>query len=72
MSNKIILIMMRNLITKKYYDTMDEAVSKLDVYYAMNRIDETDYAELVMLADSVYNPAPPVEPEPTEPEAPIE
>ena len=35
MSNKIILTMMRNLITKKYYDTMDEAVSKLDVYYCL-------------------------------------
>ena len=71
MSNKIIVTLMTNLINKQFYPTMDEAVSKLDVYYAMNRIDETDYAELVMLADSVYNPAPPVDPEP-EPEAPIE
>ena len=68
MSNKIIVTLMTNLINKKFYDTMDEAVSKLDVYYAMNRIDEADYADLVMLADSVYNPAP-VDPEP---EAPIE
>lgn len=72
MSNKIIVTLMTNLINKKFYDTMDKAVGKLDVYYAMNRIDETDYAELVMLADSVYNPAPPVEPESTEPEASIE
>lgn len=69
MSNKIIVTLMTNLINKQFYPTMDEAVSKFDVYYAMNRINETDYAELVMLADSVYNPASPVDPEP---EAPIE
>ena len=72
MSNKIIVTLMTNLINKQFYPTMDDAVSKLDVYYAMNRIDETDYAELVMLADSVYNPAQPADPEPTEPEAAIE
>ena len=47
---------MTNLITKKFYDTKEEAVAKLDVYFAMNRISEEEYAELALLADSVYEP----------------
>lgn len=47
---------MTSLISKQFYATKDEAVPKLDVYYAMNRIGEEDYTKLVMLADSAYNP----------------
>ena len=47
---------MKNLITKKFYDTKEEAIAKLDVYFAMNRISEEEYAELALLADSVYEP----------------
>ena len=61
MSNTIIVTLMTNLINRQFYATKDEAVSKLDVYYAMNRIGEEDYTKLVMLADSAYNP--PVIPE---------
>lgn len=63
---------MTNLINKRYYDTAEEAIGKLDVYFAMDRITEADYSDLVMLAQSVYAP-PAVEPEiPTEPELPAE
>ena len=41
---------------KKFYDTKDEAIAKLDVYFAMNRIGEEEYAELALLAESVYEP----------------
>lgn len=58
MSNKVIVKLMQNLITKKFYDTAEEATAKLDVYFAMNRISEEEYADLTMLAESVY--APPV------------
>lgn len=57
MSNKVIVKLMTNLIQKKFYDTAEEAVQKLDVYYAMNRISEEEYAELAMLAESVYMPS---------------
>lgn len=72
MSNTVIVTLMTNLINKRYYDTAEEAIGKLDVYFAMDRITEADYSDLVMLAQSVYAP-PAVEPEiPTEPEMPTE
>lgn len=49
---------MTNLINKKFYDSKDDAIAKLDVYFAMNRISEDEYAELALLAESVYEPVP--------------
>lgn len=54
MSNKVVVTLMTNLINKKFYDTKDEAIAKLDVYFALNRIGEEEYAELAMLAETVY------------------
>ena len=65
MSSTMIVKLMTNLIEKKFYDTKDEAIQKLDVYFAMNRISEEEYAELVLLAESMYEP-PVVEEETTE------
>lgn len=45
---------MTNLIEKKFYDTKDEAIAKLDVYFAMNRISEEDYATLTLLVEETY------------------
>ena len=56
MASKVIIKLMTNLITKKFYDTKEEAIANLDVYFAMNRISEEEYAELALLADSVYEP----------------
>lgn len=56
MSSTIIVKLMTNLIEKKFYETKDEAIQKLDVYFAMNRISEEEYAELVLLAESMYEP----------------
>ena len=56
MSNKMIVKLMTNLINKKFYDTKDEAVTKLDVYFALGRITEDEYAELALLAEAVYEP----------------
>ena len=50
---------MTNLINKQFYAAKNDAVSKLDVYYAMNRISEEDYAKLVMMAGNVYTPPEP-------------
>lgn len=54
MNSTVILKLMENLINKKFYDTKDEAVAKLDVYFAMNRISEEEYATLALLAEEVY------------------
>lgn len=54
MNENLIVMLMTNLINKKFYDTKEEAIAKLDVYFAMNRISEEKYAELVMLAENVY------------------
>lgn len=67
MNSKVIVKLMTNLINKKFYSSKDEAISKLDVYYAMNRISEEEYAELVMLAEEVY-----AQPVPEEPEESVE
>ena len=44
MNNTVIVKLMTNLIEKKFYNTKDEAAAKLDIYFAMNRISEEEYA----------------------------
>ena len=56
MNSALVIKLMTNLINKKFYDSKEEAIAKLDVYFAMNRISEEEYAELALLADSVYGP----------------
>ena len=56
MNSELIIKLMTNLINKKFYDTKEEAIAKLDVYFAMQRISEDEYTELVLLAESVYEP----------------
>ena len=54
MANTVIVKLMENLIKKKFYKTKDEAIAKLDVYFAMNRISEEEYATLTLLAEETY------------------
>ena len=54
MNSTVIVKLMENLINKKFYKTKDEAVAKLDVYFALNRISEEEYATLALLAEEVY------------------
>lgn len=54
MTNTVITKLMTNLIGKKFYSTKDEAIAKLDVYFAMNRISEEEYATLTLLAEETY------------------
>ncbi|MCR2023785.1 hypothetical protein NSB04_29375 [Blautia pseudococcoides] len=75
MNSSVIVRMMQNLINKKFYDGKDEAIEKLDVYFAMNRISEEEYMDLVMLAEEMYPdpiPEPAPEPTPEEPDAPVD
>ena len=55
MNSTTIVKLMTNLIGKKFYKTKDEAVAKLDVYFAMSRISEEEYAKLVPLAEATYS-----------------
>lgn len=76
MNSSVIVRMMQNLINKKFYGAKEEAVEKLDVYFAMNRISEEEYMDLVMLAEEMYpDPEPEPTPEPApdpEPETPVD
>lgn len=54
MTNTVIVKLMTNLIQKKFYKTKEEAIAKLDVYFAMSRISEEEYATLVMLVEETY------------------
>ena len=76
MNRSVIVRMMQNLINKKFYGAKEEAVEKLDVYFAMNRISEEEYMDLVMLAEEMYpdpEPEPTTEPAPDpEPEVPVD
>lgn len=56
---------MKNLISKKYYDTKEEIVDKLSVFFAYNVITEEQYTELMGLANQLYD-APVSEETPTE------
>lgn len=55
MTNTVIVKLMTNLIQKKFYKTKEDAIAKLDVYFAMSRISEEEYATLVLLADETYS-----------------
>ena len=58
MNGTLVVKVMTNLLNKKFYDTKDEAIEKLDVYFAMNRISEEQYTELALLAEAMYEPLP--------------
>lgn len=54
MTNTVIVKLMTNLVQKKFYKTKEEAIAKLDVYFAMSRISEEEYATLVLLVEETY------------------
>ena len=45
---------MKKLINKRFYATAAEAQEKLDVFFAVNRINEDQYTELTALAAEIY------------------
>lgn len=45
---------MKKLINKRFYSTAEEAQTKLDVFFATNRITDNQYNELTGLVESVY------------------
>lgn len=45
---------MKKLIEKRFYNTEAEAQNKLDVFFAVNRLSDGEYAELTVLTAEVY------------------
>ena len=46
---------MKRLIVRKFYKTADEAQNKLDVFYAVNRLSDEQYTELISLVTETYS-----------------
>lgn len=45
---------MKRLIERRFYATAEDAQSKLDVFFAVNRLTDEQYTELSMLVLEVY------------------
>lgn len=45
---------LKNLINKKYYANREMAISKVDTCFAMNKLTEDQYSDLMMLIDEKY------------------
>lgn len=54
MNSELIITLMSNLIENKFYETQDEVLQKLDIYFALNRISYENYTELVQKTVNVY------------------
>lgn len=45
---------MKILISRKFYKTAEIAQNKLDVFYAVNRLNDEEYTELTTLITDTY------------------
>lgn len=45
---------MKRLIERKFYKTMTEAQERIDVFFAVGRLNGDTYAELAALCEAVY------------------
>lgn len=54
MSSALIVTLMQNLIGKRFYPTKQDAIDKLNVYFAVGQISDSDYTSLVLLAEQQY------------------
>lgn len=46
--------LLKRLITKKYYKERTDIENKLNVFYAMNKITDEEFAELTLLVEDTY------------------
>ncbi|HBJ1648892.1 TPA: hypothetical protein LA462_003468 [Clostridium botulinum] len=46
--------LMKNLIVNKFYEVMEEAVKKLNVFFAVDDLSEEQFVELKQLAKEKY------------------
>lgn len=45
---------LKKLIEKHFYQTKEEALEKVNVFYACNQLTDEEYAELMALINEVY------------------
>ena len=50
----MITTLLSKLIEKKYYENKQNIVDKCSVFFAMNVINETDYANMMLKIEEVY------------------
>ncbi len=62
-----IVTLLENLITKRFYKNQEDIENKLTIFFAMDKINDTDYSNLVLKTREVYQPTTETEPK-TEPE----
>lgn len=46
--------LLKRLITKKYYKEKADIENKLNVFYAMSKITDEEFAELTLLVEDTY------------------
>lgn len=46
--------LLKKLIAKKYYKEKADIENKLNVFYAMNKITDEEFAELTLLVEDTY------------------
>lgn len=47
--------LLNNLIEKKFYENKEEIQNKLDVFYAMSKINDEEYTTLTLKVEEMYN-----------------
>ena len=50
----MIVELLKKLIAKKYYKEKTDIENKLNVFYAMNKINDEEYSELTLLVEDTY------------------
>lgn len=50
----MITTLLNKLIEKKYYEDKQDIVDKCSVFFAMNVINETDYANMILKIEEIY------------------
>lgn len=46
--------LLKRLITKKYYKEKTDIENKLNVFYAMSKITDEEYSNLILLVEDTY------------------
>jgi hypothetical protein len=46
--------LLKRLITKKYYKEKTDIENKLNVFYAMSKITDEEYSDLILLVEDTY------------------
>lgn len=46
--------LLKNLITKKYYEEEEIIINKLNFFFALNQISEENYSELMLQIEDTY------------------